>query len=313
METDAVKKYFSNNAAEWVKFGHEQEGDNYPVGRHRNRTVKRILQNSKQVNSVLDVGCGGGNLCVDLASTGYNVIGVDESLEMISMAEKLANEASITGSVAFSRDSLQNLATSEATYDAVTSMGVIGYLDNDDILFDVVDNNLLSGGKFIVSCRNRLFNMFPTSKYLRREIENGTAISLLDEIDSLRKNIDSDQLDSFMSLLGGLKTRTDSGLVNSNENMITTANSNASEELLNPSFLSEIRQHTPNDLENSAVKYGFKRDALYGIHPHLLPTTIANSLPSGLYNQLASTLEVWGELEMSLIWSSVFIAVYTKE
>jgi 2-polyprenyl-3-methyl-5-hydroxy-6-metoxy-1,4-benzoquinol methylase len=309
MDSTTVKEYFIKNAAEWVDYGHTKDGNNYPVGKHRNRIVKKIIERNKSTNSILDIGCGGGNLCVDLAKEGYKVKGVDESSEMIKIAKRSIEKLNFNYDISFDKLSLQNISDDKEEYDVITSMGVIGYLDNDDILFDIASRKLQKGGKFIVSCRNRLFNLFPGSKYLRKEIDEGGVIELLNEINNLdNSNMPMGETSDFIESIKEIEAN--NNLKFEKNNFIENGPSKG---LLDESFLSKIRQHTPSSLDISADKFGFSRDAVFGVHPHLLPTTLNNKLPPGLYNQLASSLECWEENPISLIWSSVFISVYTKK
>ena len=106
MDNTVVKKYFIKNAAEWVDYGHTKDGNNYPVGKHRNRIVKKIIERNKHTNSILDIGCGGGNLCVDLAKEGYKVKGVDESSEMIKIAKRSVEKLNFNYDISFDKLSL---------------------------------------------------------------------------------------------------------------------------------------------------------------------------------------------------------------
>jgi len=309
MDSDTVQKYFTKNAVEWVDFGHAKDGNNYPVGRHRNRIVKKILGRGESAIHVLDIGCGGGNLCVDLVKEGYRVKGIDESGEMIKIAKKSIEALNSSHDISFEKMSLQDVCDDKEKYDVITSMGVIGYLDNDDILFDIASRKLHKGGKFIVSCRNRLFNLFPGSRYLQKEIDGSGVAELLNEINSLNvSNIPMNETSNFIKSIN--KNSTDNNLKFKKSNFIENK---PSKDLLDESFLSEIRQHTPNGLDISADKFDFSRDAVFGVHPHLLPITLNNKLPQGLYNQFSSSLECWEDLPISLVWSSVFISVYIKK
>ena len=157
----------------------------------------------------------------------------------------------------------------------------------DDILFDIASHNLHKGGKFIVSCRNRLFNLFPGSKYFRKEIGEGGVIELLNEINNLdNSNMPMSETSDFIESIKEIEVDNNSKFEKNN-----FIENGPSKGLLDESFLSEIRQHTPSSLDISADKFGFSRDAVFGVHPHLLPTTLNNKLPLGLYNQLASALE----------------------
>ena len=115
MDSITTKEHFMKNASEWVEYGHIKEGYNYPVGKHRNRIVKKIIKKNQSINSILDIGCGGGNLCIDLAKEGYKVKGIDESGEMIKIANKSIKKLGIGNNVSFGAGTVTgNLRLDEA-------------------------------------------------------------------------------------------------------------------------------------------------------------------------------------------------------
>lgn len=306
MDSNTAKEYFMKNASEWVEYGHIKEGYNYPVGKHRNRIVKKIIKKNQSINSILDIGCGGGNLCIDLAKEGYKVKGIDESGEMIKIANKSIKKLGIGNNVSFAEKSLYDVKGDGKKYDAITSMGVIDYLESDDILFDVANSKLHKGGKFIVSCRNRLFNLFPTSNYFIDEISDShNASILLDEINELKGCISNNDASRFSKSFGSIDL--DKYLAKRKINADVKPQPTDKD----PGFI--FRQHTPNEILQSAQKFGFERTDIFGVHPHLLPPAMNDILPCGLYNELSSILEPLENLPISLIWSSVFISVFDKK
>jgi len=319
MGKNIVQRYFEENAQEWVDFGHEKEGYNYPVGKNRNRIVKKILSEFKGIKEVLDIGCGGGNLCVDLAKENYHVKGIDESVEMIKISEKRAAEANEKLNIQFSRMSIHELDADHHKYDAITAMGVIGYLDNDDHLFSLANKKLNKGGLFIVSCRNRLFNLFSTSKYMKKEMLLGDE-ALIDEVGEINKEIPARYYNDFaghlnrvvsnLSIISSADNADEEEKIEENVSEETVSNTlNLDDQL----FLDSIRQHTPSELEASATGNGFNKIKYYGVHPHLLPAALNDKLPVGVYNDLSSALAVFEDLPISMIWSSVFIGVFIKK
>ena len=101
-------------------------------------------------DSVLDMGCGTGRLCMVLSerlSDGGKVLGIDPDAERISVANK-GRKDSMTN-LQFAVGSDQTFP--EDQYDAVISTQVIHWIKNKDATFKRVYDNLKPGGKFAIA------------------------------------------------------------------------------------------------------------------------------------------------------------------
>jgi len=106
------------------------------------------------VKSILDLGCGTGNHAIPFAKRGYQVTGVDRSLEMITQAK--AKLQSQTSQSQFKPDFFEGDVRSlelDQQFDVVIMMfAVLGYqLTNDDVsnTFRTVRRHLKKEGVFI--------------------------------------------------------------------------------------------------------------------------------------------------------------------
>lgn len=315
MDKNIVSRYFSENAVAWLSDAYSQGDYNYPVGLHRTRLVTEILDglfDSQELN-LIDIGCGGGDLCVSAAQLGYHTTGVDQSAEMIDVANarRQSLPTDTASRISFKRCSLDEIDQyfTDNVFDVVTAMGFIGYLPDDVLLFAAAHKLLKPGGRLIVSCRNRLFNMTSISKYTVREIENGTALALIEELNELYHDIPEQNIGQFLQLLKettplfqleqigpGQKTNTDGSSETGAESISTI----------------EARQHTPKQLGSVAKSYGFANTALYGVHPHIIAPRLNTFLPPKVFNRLSDCLCAFEKLPISLAWSSVFLAVFQK-
>src|SRR3990172_10253843 len=184
MDDTTVQKYFEENASKWLNDAYVENEYNYPIGWHRSRILMNILGQhfESQCLNLLDVGCGGGDLCVIEAENGHHATGIDQSEAMIKHAmnrqRTLPNE--IKTRLKFLHADLQTMGDKlpHGTYEAMTAMGVLYYLQKDDILFSFARDILKPEGLLLVSCRNRLFDMFNGSKYMVKEIESDSALDL---------------------------------------------------------------------------------------------------------------------------------------
>ncbi len=162
-------------------------------------------------------------------------------------------------------------------------------------------------GRFIVSTRNRLFNMVSHSHRTTREITNGGAATLVEELASFREPVSVDRTKSFVKALSDIARELEAS------DVLDRAVERNDKDTSSTRMGNEARQHTPRELEASADANGFTIESLHGIHPHLLNPALNNLLPSGVFNALSSALEPLEDEAISLTWSSVFIAVMRQK
>lgn len=301
--------YFENNAEGWLLDAYEQSGYNYPTPYHRLRVLKNILP-LIDVNKLMDLGCGGGQLAIALAKEGINVHGVDQSEEMISHAksELLKQSGQIRNRITFECKPIETIEVSDE-YDAVTAMGLIGYLDNDASLFEISSRALRHGGYFIVSFRNRLFNLFSISHQTIREIEEGNFDSLVQEASELYHEIGIEEVRLFLSQLHAV-----SALLLKDETFLCQSKESASTKQ-GKSYVTnyEARQNTPKEATEMANRFGFKTLFFQGVHPHFTVPGLNQMLPPQVFNRLSDSLIPLEANPISLLWSSVLIGIFQKE
>jgi len=87
------------------------------------------------VQAVLDLGCGTGNHAIILAQRGYDVVGVDRSVEMLECARRKVAESHYERDVSFKQGDLCSVDLGRK-FDATLMMfAVLGYqLENADVL-----------------------------------------------------------------------------------------------------------------------------------------------------------------------------------
>jgi len=301
-----VQDYFSNHAADWVQGGYDGNTYLYPTALHRAQVVCDILSDLAPQSRIVDVGCGGGHLALRLAALGHSVNAIDQSAEMIALAkaQKEALAAETPQDVTFHVAELETPPELPA-HDALTCMGVIGYLDTDTPFFTTAGKLLKDDGTLLVSCRNRLFNMVSYSHRTQNEISQGGASSLVDAL-----------IRSTAAVPPGRIRELADNLVRTGEALKDLLDGIPDDQPFDvpppkgPDI--EARQHTPDELVAEAGKHGFTLTALHGVHPHLLPPHVSRFLPPQTYNLLSSSLESLHDLPISLSWSSVFVAVFRK-
>lgn len=93
-------------------------------------------------HTVLDVGCGTGDLTDQIRQKGFDVLGIDQSVSMVEEAKRLYPLTE------FQHQDILT-ATSSATYDVVFSNAVFHWINDQDRLLDQIHKLLNPGGYLI--------------------------------------------------------------------------------------------------------------------------------------------------------------------
>lgn len=139
--------------------------DEAPYDQWAEITNKLVTQSSIPVNQIVDLGCGTGQITSRLARTGYQMIGIDYSIDMLSYAEQRASEQKLSVQwinqdireiegindvdAVVSYCDVMNYITTEVELNLVFSNVATMLKDNGIFIFDVhslhhVENNLVN-------------------------------------------------------------------------------------------------------------------------------------------------------------------------
>ena len=98
--------------------------------------------------TVLDIGCGTGTQCGDIADHVSQVTGIDISSKLLSIAEKRMAERNLDN-VEFLRTSVFDERFQPGSYDVVMAFFVLHLIEDIDAAFERVHELLKPGGIFI--------------------------------------------------------------------------------------------------------------------------------------------------------------------
>ncbi len=112
-------------------------------------TTIKTLAKTGQPQEALDVGTGPGQLAFYLAEAGFNVTGLDISPQMISRAQKKAQERQLT--IDFRTGDAEKLDFTDNKFDVVVSRNLIWTLPNPEQAIKEWHRVLKPGGRIIVS------------------------------------------------------------------------------------------------------------------------------------------------------------------
>jgi SAM-dependent methyltransferase len=296
---DYVKDYFDRHAQAWVEAAYV--GDvKFPVGSERVRlAIEGVAPAIPEGGRIVDLGCGGGQLCVHAARIGWRTVGVDVAPGMIEEARAAAEGFELEWVVSEYDES----GLPDGEFHAVTALGLIEYLDDDHGLFAEAARLLRPKGRFSVSCRNRLYNLLSSNDYTAETLDDG-ARGLLDELrESLAQTSDDDLHALALSL---------ADVGNELRAAVEADRAQPPPELHDHvrAFQRGRRQHTPAEVADVAAQHGFVHVETLALHPHPLPPALEPLAPR-TYNRLALAWQ--RPLERSpagLAFCTAFVAVF---
>jgi SAM-dependent methyltransferase len=298
---DYVEEYFDRHAHAWVEAAYV--GDvRFPVGAERVRlAIEGVAPAMPEGGRLVDLGCGGGQLCVHAARLGWSAVGVDSSPAMIEEARATAADADVEWIVA----SYDAAGLPGGSFDAVTAMGLIEYLDDDRDLFGEAARLLRPGGRFAVSCRNRLYNLLSVNEYTANEL-GGEAPRLLAELRMQLARTSANELHSLAESVAAAAPELGEAVAADRDVPPPELHDHVR------SFQRGRRQHTPRELVAPAEAAGFHPVEVLALHPHPLPPALEPLAPR-VYNRLALAWQ--RPLERSpagLAFCTAFVAVFER-
>lgn len=111
------------------------------------------------VRSVLDLGSGTGSMTIELAKRGYDMIGVDLSPEMLTVARERAEESGASDRILWlcqDMTSFELYGTVDAVVSCLDSVNHLWRLSDLRKCFSLVHNYLIPNGLFLFDLNSRL-------------------------------------------------------------------------------------------------------------------------------------------------------------
>lgn len=152
-----VDSYFSSSRS-WQGGLYKDETDYFA------RAVRRRLAYSMQMveglalppgSKVLDVGCGAGAYVEQLYRMGYDVTGVDLTVEMLEATRnRLGASADESDRLHLRQGDVENIPFPDESFDLVICVGVLSYLRSDEKAHAEMRRVLRPGGHLILAVRN---------------------------------------------------------------------------------------------------------------------------------------------------------------
>lgn len=157
---EKIKKYFDKDSMKWIQESYQQ-GET--IASVRLELILNIIK-SYEPSTYLDIGCGDGRLLSIIDNDIKNKFGFDFSESMLKIA-KQNNPNAIFLEVDLNNIDDDILKSYKSKLEFISMLGVVHYLDSPSItikkIFDITSQN----GVFILSFRNRIYNLKQNSKY----------------------------------------------------------------------------------------------------------------------------------------------------
>lgn len=255
-QQNETKSFFKRHASDWQNKALDQV---YSVINDRHRAAHRTLSKFPKGSSLLDVGCGTGQLAIEASANGFTSLGIDFAEEMISQAE--LNAKNIGSKAKFLTGSIFEFSPKER-YHVVSAMGFIEYISLkqlDDFL-GFCRTITTNDGAISIGSRNRLFNITTFNEYTKLERKLGTLDKLFDEAEiCIASNNNEEFLNSMRTYMGS------SGLVQNDTHPHTGIE------------VTTRYQFTPSDLMHKIEEHGFRVTNLYSVNYHSFNPSVKNT------------------------------------
>jgi len=284
--------YFRSHADDWSKRAQTQTSGKINVVQQRNAYVLHVVHQRQGTEKALDVGCGAGDLVLDLARYGINGVGVDFAPEMIRIAAKRADQENL-GLAQFQCASIFDFEMGNPTYDCISANGFIEYISCEELLqfIAMAHQALNASGSLVLGSRNRLFNIFSMNGFTEQEIEANTIPKLLGEAIAITN---SGSIDDLLSI-DPLPLPTEE---------LSQVNTGID--------VSMRLQYTPIQIAQLLSEAGFQIIDIYPIHIHGITPRFKDQYPQ-VHVEVATLLQTHALGHRELVAQSSSFMVHAKK
>ncbi|MGO9571943.1 MAG: class I SAM-dependent methyltransferase [Desulfomonilaceae bacterium] len=174
--------FFDSFALQWREAAEGTSETEFNLIKNRNATVKMVAERIGNVTRVLDIGCGSGELCLELAGLGIETMGIDFSEKMIALCEEKKAELG-AHKATFIHQSIFDYRGEPESLDLISMLGLVEYISWDELgrLLEMCYGLLKNRGSLVMGSRNRLFNVLSYNSYTAKELERGMVSALVEE------------------------------------------------------------------------------------------------------------------------------------
>lgn len=169
-QQEQTKNFFEKDAKNW------QIKSDVIKNKLLNTQIQRefyVLNQIKKlkIKSLIDIGCGTGDLSYDASKILTKSVGIDFSKNMINLAKNKFKRKNLEF---YEKDFFKHPI--DSNFDCLSANGFIEYLSLKDIeKFIKISKKIVKRNKFLIfGTRNRLFNLFSLNKFSVNELKRDT-------------------------------------------------------------------------------------------------------------------------------------------
>ena len=162
-----TKNFFELDAFNWEKKSNISKNKILNTIQERNFYVIDQIKKYK-LKSLIDIGCGSGDLSFEASKITNKSVGIDFSKNMINISKKNFKRKNLI----FYHENFFNFKPIEK-FDCLSANGFIEYISLDDINnFLKISKKFVKKNRYIIfGTRNRLFNLFSLNKFSSNELK----------------------------------------------------------------------------------------------------------------------------------------------
>lgn len=153
---EELVKFYDRTFVDYHEANYLREGVYSPL-KYRQFYIEKMIENQRvpQGSRILDVGCGPGELVLQLLGKAYNVWGIDISPGMVQEATKTVQNGGFPGFQQISRGDVEKLEFEDEFFDVVVAAGVLEYQKDDARALSEMRRVLKKGGYLVLNITNR--------------------------------------------------------------------------------------------------------------------------------------------------------------
>jgi ubiquinone/menaquinone biosynthesis C-methylase UbiE len=152
-----LARFYNGDARHYHEIHYIDKKETYTPLKQRQIYIEEMIESLALPRGakVLDVGCGPGQLVLNLLKQGYDVKGVDISSGMVDEARMLVRANGFPEFNGTSVGDIEKLEFRDREFDVVVASGVIEYQNDDDVALKEMRRVLKPGGHLILNVTNK--------------------------------------------------------------------------------------------------------------------------------------------------------------